>query len=1267
MLYLFRKRRTIKIVSLWLLGSMVGNLILPNAAYALTSGPTTPEVSSFTPISTSDLVNVATGDFTYNIPLLDIEGYPVNLSYDAGIGPDQEASCVGLGWNLNIGALNRNMRGLPDDFSGDEVEKEMNIKDNITAGLTGGLRAEIAGVNPAKASLNASLYYNNYRGLGGSLSAGFHPEFTIAKISSTKNTALLGGLDLGLSFDSQEGIGSSSGLSLSFDKKILDECDDVVGGSKYGLNVGTSYNSQTGLKDISLGFSISDKKQHEKKQATNLDASFMVGGPTYTPYSSMAFNTVAVSLTGSMGLEPVSPFSLPAASLTGYYTQQYLTNKSKSSPSFGYYYTENAKDNEEGLLDFNREKDNPFISKATCNLPLTNMTYDVFSATGQGISGGFRPYRSDVPIMGDPLVKNTAHNGSVGVEVSGGNTFHTGVNVSYHNNTSRSGKWKTNQGIASKIGTNVGLPATQNPSYFKQMGEMTEIDQDFYTNIGGEKVVKVDLVQGNDLPDWADRFSLAPNAGNLNNSARPTVSLPNGPIVKTKKDKRTTFFQPLTAKEAAAVGVHKEIGNYTNMFTLTNNPSNAYTPTNIARNSGYRKDHHFSEVSVTRTDGARYVYGIPAYNTLQKDVSFNVEGNPVTGNMVSYTPTGANPDNSTNNKKGIDYYYVSTKVPSYTYTYHLTDVLSADYVDSDNIVGPSDNDGGTWHKINYSKLPYNLNWRSPLEANQAMLNKGVYSDVQDDKASYVYGEKEIWYAHSIVSRHYVAEFVYNDVASPRQDALGVLGENGGKDASKPLKRLEKIVLYAKESRIDANGNVIPTAVPVKTVHFRYDYTLCAGISNSSTNAGKLTLIGLSFSYGNSGLAKLSEYTFKYNASGNTALSNPVYGINTADIWGNYKPIASNKVPYSPSTAVLPINEFPYTLQNTATLPTNGNTDTWASAWCLSEIKTPSNATIQIKYEADDYAYVQDQKAMQMFVIEGVGDETTKDINNRLYYNDNTKWVNNYYLYLRVPTLPSTNMTKTEAFRKYYFNNNLQYLSFQMFTNTEKATSSSFPLGEGDYINGYAEIDWGVNSSPEFVSSQTGYDVVKLKLLSTTIQDFGAAGIKEQIQPMVQTGFNFIRDNLNSRVYPGSVVDNGSTNVVDLAKQMILSLAGTVNQVRTIVDGYNRTLREIGFCKYIKPERSWVRLYNPMGKKKGGGIRVKEIKTIDNWKEMAEQPTATGTTNFHSNQEYVQQFEYTTTDQDGRSISSGVAAYEPSMGEENPLRTPYKSFDKKTTA
>ena len=63
-------------------------LITPATAYALTSGPMQPEMKGFEPIGNSDMVDLFSGDFSYNIPLMDVGGYPVNLASSSMLLPE---------------------------------------------------------------------------------------------------------------------------------------------------------------------------------------------------------------------------------------------------------------------------------------------------------------------------------------------------------------------------------------------------------------------------------------------------------------------------------------------------------------------------------------------------------------------------------------------------------------------------------------------------------------------------------------------------------------------------------------------------------------------------------------------------------------------------------------------------------------------------------------------------------------------------------------------------------------------------------------------------------------------------------------------------------------------------------------------------------------------------------------------------------------------------------------------------------------------------
>jgi len=63
-----------KIIAVFLLLTFLQEMLFPIAVYALTGGPSQPEVQSFEPVGTTDMVDLFSGDFNYNIPLLDVEG-----------------------------------------------------------------------------------------------------------------------------------------------------------------------------------------------------------------------------------------------------------------------------------------------------------------------------------------------------------------------------------------------------------------------------------------------------------------------------------------------------------------------------------------------------------------------------------------------------------------------------------------------------------------------------------------------------------------------------------------------------------------------------------------------------------------------------------------------------------------------------------------------------------------------------------------------------------------------------------------------------------------------------------------------------------------------------------------------------------------------------------------------------------------------------------------------------------------------------------------
>ena len=114
-----------KIILALVIAAFLNLITFPTTAWALTNGPMQIDYTGFESNPT-DMVNLFTGDFTYSIPLLNVPspegGFSFPISYHSGIQMDQEASWVGLGWGLNVGAITRTIAQFPDDFKGEISE-----------------------------------------------------------------------------------------------------------------------------------------------------------------------------------------------------------------------------------------------------------------------------------------------------------------------------------------------------------------------------------------------------------------------------------------------------------------------------------------------------------------------------------------------------------------------------------------------------------------------------------------------------------------------------------------------------------------------------------------------------------------------------------------------------------------------------------------------------------------------------------------------------------------------------------------------------------------------------------------------------------------------------------------------------------------------------------------------------------------------------------------------------------------------------------------
>ncbi len=1183
---------------------MLIQTVSPTVSYALSGGPSQPEFQSFEPIGTSEMVNLPSGDFTYNIPLLDVSGYPINIAYHSGITADMEATTTGLGWNINPGVINRNVRAIPDDFNGeaDAVTKQFNMKPNVTAGSGAAISLELFGLDSKKLGLGLNLslgvFYNSYWGMG--CEYGISPSISAGKKGEGKLTA-----SMGLNTNSQSGANFSP--SLSYSKTVDNSSANAI---SLNCGIGLQVNSRDGLKALSISATAtksldrSIKKNESVGTSQSTSAVFSYSTPSYVPQVNMNMMNTSFSLRVSplggeiFGLDAASTFS-------GYFSSQKLRSQTKSNNAYGMLYAQNAKPGagDHSLLDFNREKDGGF-SGHSVSLPIVNPGNDIYSVSGQGIGGSYQLKRSDIGVFYDAKESSNSFGGDVGIEFGTGNLVHLGVDVKMNASNSTSSKWISGNDLLSSLDFRLSQPDAKGlfePAYFKAAGEISkESDFELYKKTGYDQAVRPSLTAPNSISfNVTTEKKLAYHDDTYTNNSSPLL---NDDLTRTKRDKRQQVISYLTANEAQVLNVNPVYNFTLNSFI---NPAKVQINRVGSTTDPIRKAHHISEIITHRNDGLRYVYGIPAYNIKQREVTFNVAGRPryCTNGKVKYFPGQL--DNSVNNQLGKDNYFNAVETKPYAHSYLLTAILSQDYEDLTGN-GITEDDLGSYTIFNYSRIHSNYHWRVPIGKDMANFSEGLLSDPDDDKGSYIYGEKEIWVLHSVESKTMVAEFLYDNTT--RGDGLGVLNENGGINTSNRSVILKTITLYAKHDRNDNGTN----AMPVKTVYFEYDYSLCPGAENSNAPAqGKLTLTKLYFTYGYSKKAGLSSYKFAYkNAS-------VQYDMKSYDRWGNYKRKTSGycTTPNGPLTNT----EFPYSEQDEAT----ANND--AGTWCLNEIKLPSGGLININYQSKHYAYVQDRNAMQMLKITGVGTDGSS-----ILYNGSANYNK---LFFEVKPNTTKIQLKRDYLRDLIIDKSYIYLKcFVKMNSTDK----------WEYLPVYAQMtDFGVD---QIGANTRGWISLKLVPKKDNGPDF--------INPISKMAFQFIRQNMPDVAY-------GQTNVTAASIQndptsIFQPFASAFLQMAQLFIGFNTNMINRGYGREIELGRSFIRLYNPIGKKLGGGSMVSKIEIKDNWNDMTGDPNAGFS--------YGQEYDYTTTEQqsDGsmRTISSGVAAYEPVIGgEENPFHQP----------
>ena len=1282
------------------------------------SGGGQAETSGFSLGSTDGMVNKFTGDFNYSIPLMDVEGYPIVLAYNSSVGMNSESSWVGLGWDLSVGAVSREMRGIPDEFNGEQViEKEFSQKDSITSGWKlgpfAGLSKKIGNTNNDRfltPSLQLSAlwgtYYSPMVGRGKTFDFGLQSTFSFGNEDHGWSVAPTFGI--GISSDSKNGIGSSSNFGLSAGYK-----NNEGNQGNLGATFARSFNSRVGLTSKSIGTDLSfgfgnlqeDVTKGGKKTlngtvlkgAGSISGSLQYGTRSMVPSVTYRNVTKGFQLTNNASISyDFSKFTLFGGLIFQTHNienELQLVNHKMFQPAIGYFhsgkrklYSSNAAEAKYPVMDFNRGTRNAY-SETMTYLDYSTQTYDIFRVSTGSYSATFRGRRTDIGTYRDADVTSNSdifsHQIRAGVVFGSTPPIHISVGYALGKNKGEqeSGSFDGNNSIlnfeteaysdGSKI---VGGDDFDEAVYFKAVTEMTPEDQEALNYLGGEKPTyfALNVDASTSEGETTSAMYKAPydfygsKSGSSVNDMMDTIV-------------RAGHINPLTVSDYISQSP-SYLSYDENDFDYGNNTHS------ITRNFGHRENNHISAIESVDNNGTRYVFGIPAYNLSSVQCMFAVDPdsntiNATTG-LVEYTSTDA----SVNNAKGRSHLFEITTVPDYAHSFLLTEMLSSNYSDVTGD-GPSTDDVGTWYKFNYtqvygnddSNVPYE--WRYPVAGGtggkEAFYDPAALGSDLDDKANYSYGEKEIWYVHTVESKNMIAEFYLEN----REDAYGVLDQNGELDETMPLKRLSKIVLYNRSERINN-----PSAEPIQTVEFEYDYSLCKNApANKETyggtyaNSGKLTLKAIRVYAGSSEEMALSSYEFTYNDF------NPDFNYTDIDGWGNYKENDTQR----------PNAQFPYAAQDQT------GADKAAKAWRLTSILNPAGGKTEIKYEADSYAFVQDQTALEHKDIHGMMStmELMKVLDNNSY--DGSEYTEyNFTSEMDATTLSSLGGTAFEnminsgnlgivislmedgLIDPRFVPNNVVIFELDQEIDEGLSWNDASAKFEQDYLKNFTDpmpFSDGYNSNrralyfkiysdinkdgsvkdlvpffAEIAEDQTSLyggtpsfndDLISVGVMPHNTSEnykYGYVVLKPALTGNGQAD-DIANFKFQSHPLQKAVIEYARMNLPDVLYGACENCTGDISIDRGTLLGFkdvNRVMIKQGFAKTMHPEMSVARLSVSDSLKFGGNGRVSQISYSDNWDAISGEYQST----------YTWKYEY-----GNRTSTTGVASNEPSgIRDENAL-------------
>lgn len=898
--------------------------LLPNNLFASTNGPKSPEAASFEPVDATDMVNLITGQYSYVLPLLNVPspegGYPLAMAYHAGIALDQEASWTGLGWNVNPGAIDRNVNGYPDDYSTNYINEYFYDSGGQQTVSMISLSYSYMG-----ASVGVGFNWGSNQALGGYVGAGIGYK--------------VGSVEVGL--NAQTGTsGSSVGVGAKF---------------AGGLTVGADYSTNDGLSakagfinSNGAGFSISSSGTGFINYGAGTGINFSSSGAHVTVMGSGIGMNTSFKNTVSMGDYSTSssgwmvPLAMPLYG--GVFSLTFGKQK------FSYWLNKNERNVVTGPLNFHLTKFRVDWYDPATERPSGRPRYSVSGTDYFETEAQANDFITQYKSLHSTYVFNLFNTGTNFFSGYRDKFFDINeISVDQNSITSELKVDDNNMTFPSYDNFNVqaqglsgGIKATlfENGALFGLSDKVNSsgFSLKYYNNISSEIIPSNALF--NDRPNFyfeneiSTYLAVNPETFNLNTNNTKIYSHSTGNAEANAKPrmKKSNFIEYYTNRAIK------------NSYNLLKNQG--FLKPKV---SGFDRDslplNSVGAFKITAVDGKTYHYSLPVYNheTITR-----------TSGVI------------TQRQDESQAYFEKRQLEPYATHWLLTAVTGPDFVDNgDGIAG--DGDLGYWTSFEYGKWTDAFIWKAPYK-------KDYIRDESNPKIkTWIRGRKELYYLDKVKTRTHTALFIKSERSDSPSDSWEyksvVQGGNFNPGpyvgrmtipSQKQLK-LDKIILlknaddisdktygadqnlsininynknfpneackhrdcylpeYSENKRALAKYNIknnvlddednwslcIPKAI--KVIDLNYDTTLIPGDN-------RLTLKNVSFK-GKSGNSILPPYKFDYNNV------NVPFNIDNKDGWG-------------------------YLLNKPA-------------AYSLNKITTPQGGTININYESNQFKSVTD--------------------------------------------------------------------------------------------------------------------------------------------------------------------------------------------------------------------------------------------------------------------------------------------------------------------